>query len=110
MAWDVRDLGSAFARGLIVRRSTCNVSVEMAGTARPMSANANAATLWGIAGGTSPGDMRSILPEAFAHRIWPAKACHMTTVRAEVTRWLNDLSASPHAPVWPSLRRSGAGG
>jgi hypothetical protein len=54
--------------------------------------------------------MRSILPEAFAHRIWHAKACHMTTVRAEVTRWLNDLSASPHAPVWPSLRRSGAGG
>jgi hypothetical protein len=51
--------------------------------------------------------MRSILPEAFAH---PAKARHMTTIRAEVTRWLNDLSASPHAPVWPSLRRSGAGG
>lgn len=39
--------------------------------------------------------MRSILPEAFAHRIWPANACHMTTIRAEVTRWLNDLSASP---------------
>jgi serine/threonine-protein kinase RsbW len=39
--------------------------------------------------------MRSILPVAFAHRIWPANACHMTTIRAEVTRWLNDLSASP---------------
>ena len=60
-----------------------------------MSANINAATLWDIAGGTSPEDMRSILPEAFAHRIWPANACHMTTIRAEVTRWLNDLSASP---------------
>ena len=110
MACDVRDLGSAFARRLIVRSCTCNVSVEMAGSARPMSANANAATLWGIAGGTSPGDMRSILPEAFAYGIWPAKVCHMTTISGKVTRCLDDLSASPHAPVWPSLRRSGAAG
>ena len=39
--------------------------------------------------------MRSILPEAFAHRIWPANPCHMTTIRAEVTGWLNELPASP---------------
>ena len=39
--------------------------------------------------------MRCILPEAFAHRIWPANVCHMTTICAEVARWLNDLSASP---------------
>ena len=39
--------------------------------------------------------MRTIVPEAFAHRTWPANASHMTTIRAEVTRWLNDLSASP---------------
>ena len=39
--------------------------------------------------------MRSILPEAFAHRIWPANPCHMTTIRAEVAGWLNELPASP---------------
>ena len=39
--------------------------------------------------------MRPILPEAFAHRIWPANMCHMTTIRAEVARWLNELPASP---------------
>jgi len=37
--------------------------------------------------------MRSILPEAFAHRIWPANTCHMTTIRAEVAGWLNELPA-----------------
>ena len=39
--------------------------------------------------------MGSILPEAFAHRIWPANPCHMTTIRAEVAGWLNELPASP---------------
>src|SRR4029077_2774725 len=39
--------------------------------------------------------MRSILPEAFAHRIWAANPCHMTTIRAEVAGWLNELPASP---------------
>ena len=39
--------------------------------------------------------MRTILSEAFAYRIWPAHTCHVTGIRAEVARWLNDLSASP---------------
>jgi len=39
--------------------------------------------------------MRSILPETFAHRIWPADACHLPTIRAEVAGWLNELPAPP---------------
>src|SRR5687767_14615464 len=98
MASDVRDLGSAFARGSIVHRSCLQRVCRDGRDSSTNVANSNATTLWGIAGGTSPGDMRSILPEALAHRIWPAKARHMTTIRAEVTRWLNELSASSHAP------------
>lgn len=94
MEWDVRDLGRALARGSTARRSTCNASVEMASGQVDQCLRIST-TLRGIAGGTSPGGMRCILPEAFAHRIWPANASHMTTIRAEVARWLNDLSASP---------------
>ena len=94
MEWDVRDLGRALARGSTARRSTCNASVEMSSGQVDQCLRIST-TLWGIAGGTRPAGVRCILPEAFAHRIWPAKACHMTTICAEVARWLNDLCASP---------------